>query len=280
MECGLNGRAGGVGWLMRVEVLSEHPADMVTDAGEERRRTVETQLAVMEKLKAERRRVLSEGRLLTWLKLGSALREAKRAAVRVQISSALPKSGEQSARAGRNAERRVADQLAAVLDDSWILFRGYLTARGEVDKLLVGPRGVFAIEEKYWSVRVWIDGDSWTAQKVNRHGRPSGARFPFQDGGGRAPSQQVSEPAGAVAGWLRRNKAGIRVTPVVLLSHPSARIVSLERPTVRVETSVSRLVGFIEGSRSSLDASRAAQIEQLVKRDHAFNEGKRARSAN
>lgn len=264
---------------MRVEVLSERPADMVADAEEERRRTVETQLEVVKKLRAERRRMLSEGRLLTWVKLGRALRDARRSAIRVQIASALPKSGEHSARAGRNAERRVADELGAVLDDSWVLFRGYLTARGEVDKLLVGPRGIFAIEEKYWSVRVWINGDSWTAQKVNPRGRPYGARFPFRDGGGRAPSRQVSEPAGAVAGWLRRNHMEIRVTPVVLLSHPSARIVSLERPTVRVERSVPRLAKFIESSGASLDDSRAVEVARLIRRDHAFNEGKRARPA-
>lgn len=266
---------GGVG-CMRVEVLSEHPADMVTDAEGVRRRSVETQLDVVEKLRAERRRVLSEGRVLTWVRMGSAVREAKRSAVRVQISSALPKQGEQAARAGRNAERRVAGQLGAVLDDSWILFRGYLTARGELDKLLVGPRGVFAIEEKYWSVRVWVSGDSWTAQRVSRRGRAYGSRFPFQDGGGRSPARQVSEPASAVAEVLRRNGQAVRVRPVVLLSHPSARVVSLERPTARVERSVPRLVTFLNDSGSPLDASRAAEVELLVRRDHAANAGKKS----
>ncbi|MCL2582684.1 MAG: NERD domain-containing protein [Streptosporangiales bacterium] len=264
---------------MKVEVLSEHPADMVTDAEGERRHTVQTQLAVVTKLRAERRRVLLEGRLLTWVRMGSALRDAKRSAVRVQLSSALPRSGEQAAKAGQNAERRVAGQLGAVLDDSWTLFRGYCTARGELDALLVGPLGAFAIEEKYWSVRLWIQGDTWTAQKVSRQGEAHGARFPFQDGGGRSPARQVSEPASAVAGWLRRNGQEIRVTPVVLLSHPSARIVSLERPTVRVERSVSRLVAFIEDSGSPLDPSQAAEAERLVRRDHAFNAGKKASHA-
>jgi hypothetical protein len=63
------------------------------------------------------------------------------------------------------------------------------------------------------------------------------------------------------------------VTAVVLLSHPSARIEVLERPGVLVKRSVSKLVSFIEGSQGALDAGRRADIERLVRRDHAFSRG-------
>lgn len=263
---------------MRTEILSEHPADMVADARDKRRRLVDERLAVVRELRDQRQRALLSGRLLEWVRLGFAVSGAKREAVRQHIASALPKAGEQKATAGRNAERRVADQLGSVLDDSWILLRGYLTARGEIDALLVGPRGVFAIEEKYWPVRVWIRGDSWTAVRVNKYGRTLGTRFAMKDGGGRSPGLQVVQPAAALSAWLRRNGRGTRVAPVVLLSHPSARIESLDQPTVRVERSVARLVRFIEGSSVALDPERRADIERLVRQDHAFHEGKRARS--
>lgn len=262
---------------MRVEVLSEHPDAMVTDARRKRRRGVEGQRALLESLREDRRRARSQGRWLTWLKLGFTVSGARREADRLHISSALPTGREQATKAGRDAERRVSDRLGESLGDEWMLFRGYRNGRGEIDALLVGPCGVFAIEEKYRSVRVFIRGDSWTAEKIDRYGRTYGGRFALRDGKGQSPARQVKEPAEALADWLRRNGRGTRVTPVVLLSHPSARIEVLERPGVRVEGSVARLVRFIEGSQGALDAGRRADIERLVRRDHAFHEGKKAR---
>jgi hypothetical protein len=263
---------------MRVEVLSEHPDAMLTDAGRERRRPADEQRAKVESLREDRWRARSQGRWLTWLRLGFAVSGARRESDRLHIASALPTGREEATRAGRDAERRVSGKLGEVLDDEWMLFRGYCNARGEIDALLVGPRGVFAIEEKYRSVRVFVRGDSWTAEKIDRYGRTFGGRFALRDGKGRSPARQVKEPAESLAEWLRRNGRGTRVTAVVLLSHPSAKIEVLERPGVQVKRSVSKLVSFIEGSQGALDAGRRAEIERLVRRDHAFHKGKRARS--
>jgi hypothetical protein len=189
----------------------------------------------------------------------------------------LPTAREQTIRAGRNAERRVADELAAALDDQWILLRGYCNSRGEIDALLLGPRGLFAIEEKYRSVRVYVRGDEWTAEQIDKYGKPRGARFPIRDGKGRSPSEQVKEPVAALSRWLSTNKRGTPITPVVLLTHPSARVGSLQDPTVRVEGSVRRLLALVEHSGHALDAARRADIERLVRRDHEFHAAKRAR---
>jgi len=178
-------------------------------------------------------------------------------------------------RAGRNAERRFADRLAEKLDDEWLLLRGYSNARGEIDALLLGPRGLFAIEEKYRSVRVYISDDKWLAQQIDKRGRSRGARLPMQDKRGRSPSKQVIEPTAALSRWLSDNKRGTPITSVVLLTHPSARIGAIEHPTVRVERSIHGLLTFIESSRSTVDVARRADIERLIRRDHDFHERKR-----
>ena len=177
--------------------------------------------------------------------------------------------------AGRNAERRVADQLGRVLDDEWVLLRGYCNARGEIDALLLGPRGLFAIEEKYRRVRLFIRGDEWIAQQIDKYGRPHGTRFPIRDKKGRSPSEQVKEPVALLSRWLSTNKRGTPITPVVLLSHPGARIGTLEHPTVRVERSISRLLALVERSANTLDAGRRADVERLIRRDHEFHEARR-----
>jgi Nuclease-related domain len=260
---------------VRVEVLSEHPDVMLADAERERRRGADEQLARVESLREERRNARSGGRWVTWLRLAFAVSAAKREATRQQLASALPTARERAMRAGRNAERRFADRLAETLDDEWLLLRGYRNARGEIDALLLGPRGLFAIEEKYSSVRVYISDDKWMAEQIDKRGRSRGARFPIQDRKGRSPSMQVREPAAALSRWLSDNKRGTPITLVVLLTHPGARIGAVERPTVRVERSIHGLLALIERSRSTVDAGYRADIERLIRRDHDFHQRKR-----
>ena len=150
---------------------------------------------------------------------------ARSARLRGSISPlSLPTAREQTIRAGRNAERRVADELAEALDDEWMLLRGYCNSRGEIDALLLGPRGLFAIEEKYRSIRVYIRGDEWVAEQIDKYGNPRSARFPIRDRKRRSPSEQVNEPMAALSRWLSTNKRGTPITPVVLLTHPGARV--------------------------------------------------------
>ena len=263
---------------MRIEVLSEHPEQMLADIERERRRGAVEQAARVESLRQERRQARSAGRWLAWLRLAFAMPGAKREATRQHISSVLPTAREQTILAGRNAERRVANELAAALDDEWLLLRGYCNSRGEIDALLLGPRGLFAIEEKYRSIRVYVRGDQWTAEQVDKYGEPRGARSPMRDGKGRSPSQQVNEPAAALSSWLSTNKRGTPITPVVLLTHPRARVGLMREPTVRVERSVRQLLALIDRSSYALSAERRADIERLVRRDHEFHAAKRSRS--
>lgn len=110
---------------MRIEVLSEHPDVMLEDAERERRRGAVEQHARVESLRGERGQARSEGRWLSWLRLAFAVSGAKREATRQHLASALPTARELQMLAGRNAERRVADELAAALDGEWVLLRGY-----------------------------------------------------------------------------------------------------------------------------------------------------------
>ena len=263
---------------MRVEVLSEHPDLMLADIERERRRGAVEQAAQVESLRAERRQARSAGRWLAWLRLAFAMPRAKREAVRQHLVSVLPTAREQTILAGRNAERRVADELATALDDEWLLLRGYCNSRGEIDALLLGPRGLFAIEEKYRSIRVYVHGDEWTAQQIDKYGNPRSARLPMRDGKGRSPSEQVKEPVAALARWLSTNKRETPITPVVLLTHSRARVGYVQNATVRVERSVRGLLSLTERSGYALDAARRADIERLVRRDHEFHAGKRTRS--
>ena len=75
--------------------------------------------------------------------------------------------------AGIEGERLVEDALGLALDDEWALLRGYRNRGGEIDHLLIGPRGVFAIEGKHRNATIDCDGDRWVATKYDRYREPS-----------------------------------------------------------------------------------------------------------
>ena len=263
---------------MRIEVLSEHPDLMLADIERERQRGEVKQLARIESLREARRQARAKRRWLAWLRLAFAMPGAKREATRQHLTTVLPTAREQAILAGLNAERRVADELATALDDEWLLLRGYCNSRGEIDALLLGPGGLFAIEEKFRCIRVYVRGDEWTSQQIDKYGNPVSLRQPMRDGKGRSPSEQVKEPVAALSRWLSTNKRGTPITPVVLLTHPRARVGHVQDATVRIERSVRDLVSLTERSSYALDAGRRADIERLVRRDHEFHAARRARS--
>jgi hypothetical protein len=50
--------------------------------------------------------------------------------------------------AGNEGEKLVSQCLARQLNDQWTLFKGYHNSKGEIDFVLVGPPGVFAIRSE------------------------------------------------------------------------------------------------------------------------------------
>jgi Nuclease-related domain len=74
-----------------------------------------------------------------------------------------PTDPEERIRAGIAGEQLAAVELGRALDDDWTPLHGYRNRRGEIDHLLLGPRGLFAIEVKNINATVHIDGDRWRA---------------------------------------------------------------------------------------------------------------------
>ncbi len=227
---------------MRVEVLSDHPGDMLASAVRARGEAVSAKDGVVSQVKRELGKARGEGRWLAWLRLSFALWRAKRAAARLRVRAQVPTASEEAMRAGGGAEDRVASELARTLGQEWLLFRGYHNGRGE------------------------------------KYGNLVEAREPMTDRGQRrrSPSQQVNEPADALTGWLARRGHPVEITRAVLLTHPKARIGSSSGATVRVETSVSGLLRLVQEARPTLTARQATAIAEVIRRDHEHNERRKA----
>lgn len=264
--------AGSHSCGMREVLLSDHPGDMLSAEIGKRQQPVTEQEAVLAAALRDRALACAHGRWLAWLRLALRARRERRELARVRAVSRVPTNREDSIRAGRDAEYRVAAELGRVLDDDWVLLRGYRNRRGEIDGLLLGPAGLLAYEVKYHNGTVYISGDEWQSERFDKYGNLVQARAPMRDRKGRSPSAQLTEPAAALAGWLRIRGQRIGITPVVLLTHDRCRIGAIANPTVKVGTSARDLLRLAGRSAGDLSLARRTAIEKIIRDDHRHHE--------
>jgi hypothetical protein len=106
-------------------------------------------------------------------------------------------TGTANAMAGELAERWTAEELRKLRRDGWYLINHFRLGRTEIDHVLVGPGGVFAVETK-WSSEAW-DIDPLTDRLQNA-------------------IDYVCGEARSLALWVELKRAGIEsVEPVVFL---------------------------------------------------------------
>ena len=267
---------------MRVVELSNHPGDMLDDAARHRQAAERRVLSVYEDelvryrarvqaTRVKRDRARARHAWWTWLKLTGGVWREKRRIPRPPLPAAGHATDqEERIRAGIAGEQQVATELGRLLDDTWTLLRGYRNRRGEIDHLLLGPRGLFAIEVKNLNATVHVDGDRWRADKYDRYGNLVEQRV-IADRMGRSPSVQLNEPADDLERFLAGRGQPAEVQRVVILTHPRSRLGTVRNPTVLAGTSAAYALDLAEASASRLDRAQRAAIAGLIQRDHAFH---------
>jgi hypothetical protein len=265
---------------VRVVELSDHPGDMLraerqrrVAAGEPARQRYESARAGHDKRIAAagqaRDTARAQHRWGAWLRGMLAVWRARRQAP----APPRPASGgpvpdrEASLAAGVQGERLAAAGLGRALGDEWTLLRGYRNRRGEVDLVLIGPRGLFAIEVKYYNGTVSCDGDRWWVDRYDRSGHHVGTET-MADARGRSPSVQLTEPARLLEEFLRSRGHQVAVQRVVLLTHASGRFGSCTRPTVGLAPSVPELLRLIRAEPADLPDDEVTRLVQRVRHDH------------
>ena len=234
--------------MMRVVSLSDHPGAMRRDAQQRRaaadreaQQAHESVLAVHRERVAQARVARDEAwaarRWGAWLRGVFAVRRAQRQVPAARLPASQPTVEEERWAAGSAGELLIADRLGRALDDEWTLLRGYRNRGGEIDHLLLGPRGLFAIEVKNQNARVNCHGDQWWSTKYDKYGNPVEPRREMTDRRGRSPSVQLNEPASQLEGFLAlprspgRDRAHRR-------AHPPARTATQLHPSDRAHLHV------------------------------------------
>jgi hypothetical protein len=266
---------------MRLIELSDHPSRMLRDIHQQRladARRAQAEVAGaqaghqsrLDQARAERDEAFARRRWWTWIRAVFAVWARQRRSPRRPAVVSGTTDREESIAAGIVGEQLVATELGQVLGDEWTLFHGYRNRRGEIDHLLLGPRGLIAIEVKYRNATVYIDGDEWRYDKFDHWGnRVEQGRI--EDRTGRSPSVQLNEPANELERFLHTRGQPVSITRAVILNHPRSEIGRYRDLTVRVGTSTDYIVALANDSPAELPKSRRTQLAQLIEQDHRYH---------
>jgi hypothetical protein len=159
-------------------------------------------LAVQQFLATKSLATLIVGLLLAFLMIGVWMRS--------QVKSEFARY--ENLRQGRKGEEAVVGEFRAVLDNRWIIFRNlHLPDRkDDIDIVLVGPGGVWAIEVKAFGGTVRAQGDTWASLR-------KGKWVQLRD----SPSVQAKRNAVRTRDFLQRSGVNIRwVEAIVTLAEP------------------------------------------------------------
>jgi hypothetical protein len=241
---------------MRVVPLSDHPGAMLRAARQRR---------------VARDAARPQRRWSAWLRGLFAVFRVRRPVPMAGPRASQPTDEEGKLAAGVAGESFVAGELGRALDDEWTLLRGYHNRRGEIDLVLLGPRGLFAIEVKNQNGRIDCHGDQWWSTRYDKYGNQVEARREMSDRRGRSPSVQLNEPATVLQGFLASRGHPVTIGRVVALVHPRSQLGRCTRPTVEICTSVRELLRMLYASPVSVTPSERAALEQLIVRDHRFH---------
>jgi hypothetical protein len=271
---------------MRFVPLSDYPSDMLAEARRERaaaggkaeeryRRELAAYEARIGEARERRDKARAERAPLSRLRWGLIAWWRRLARPPRQPAAPAPSHGEEAIKGGIKGEQQVADVLRGALGDAWALIKGYRNRRGEIDYILLGPGGMFAIEVKYVNGTFAITRERWRYVRYDNYGNQVGEGL-LQDARRRPPNVQLAEPLALLEQFLASRGQPARMRPVVLLNHPKARV-SHCAPDVGAEvlTSTVQLRDLAQAADAQLSTTKLAEIERLVVRDHHFHEERR-----
>ena len=181
---------------------------------------------------------------------------------------------EQAWQGGDEGERRIVSYLDSQLNDDWTLISGYFGGGGEIDQILVGPRGVCAIETKNYNGAVNVEGDIWTVDRYDNYGNLLKSGELMQDAGGRSPSAQINGAVNGLEKYLS-NKAHVkRIFRAVILAHDNSRVGRVQNQTVDhiVTLAGLRIGDLFQSHGPSLDRVSANSVIQLIEGSHKHYE--------
>ena len=153
---------------------------------------------------------------------------------------------------GRCGEDTIANMLQG-LDDACYLINDVIlpSSRGNIDHVLLTPKGIFAIETKHWDGEIICNGDEW----YRRYQKGFFSSADYEMG---SPSRQVKRNAFNLSSLIKsevfHNTFKIWVEGLVVFTHPNVSL-KLTKPSVTILT-LNELSNYIINFRQTIKLSK------------------------
>jgi hypothetical protein len=259
---------------LKTVILSDFAGAKLEEARAARMAPYKARLAAYEAARAAKHRRVQEARLrlsetLAWTAWRDYL-SAITARLPPIPTPQGPDLAEKKWQAGHEGESAVDDFLKKSLGAEWTLIAGYKNRKGEIDRILVGPRGAYAIEIKHLGGTIHCDGDTWWRDRHGRGCRVVEAGITIADNGGRGPSRQLNEPVRMLQHFLSRKGVHTRIRRGIIFSHDRAFLGKLNAPTVDFVVTLEwlNLETLFGGVEQELAPDACAAAVGLIRRDH------------
>ncbi|MDD3595899.1 nuclease-related domain-containing protein [Sulfuricurvum sp.] len=269
---------------MKKIVLSDHTTSQLTVAQNERQRHYHVKLFAYNEaiIQHDTRKAQARSELINaWnqRKLGKILRAIFISVMRAYVTPKPPRpimqgAGDQEKiwNAGNEGEKKVETFLAKSLDDQWTLINGYKNGKGEIDQILVGPRGIFAIEIKYTNGTIYCDGDRWWRDKYDQYNNLVETNKLIADKRGRSPSRQVNDSSDMLQTFLQKRYPSVRVYRSIIWAHERSVLGGINNLNVDYTAIVHdwNLDRFLGSSTYQLSQEEQHKIIESIQRDHTY----------
>lgn len=161
-----------------------------------------------------------------------------------------------SYRLGQQGENNVVDRMRHLLDGNWHLFRNVVLPgrnKSDIDAILIGPQGIWALEIKTFTGQYRVIGDQWQQQK-NQLWKPIKSN----------PTQQAVSNAKRLSDFIRNNNVKVWVTPVVVWACPGNPLI-IQNSTMSIWQleQLTDEIGNLCGSQKISDTDQKAIADQL-----------------
>jgi hypothetical protein len=178
---------------------------------------------------------------------------------------------------GRQGEEAFDAALGRVLDDAWTVLSGYHNPHGEIDRILVGPRGIFGFEVKNVKGVIYCNGDEWWRDKEDAWGNVVRRGEKIEDRGGRGPSRQVNEPCDMLERFLARTIPACKIFRGVVFTEPSVQFGDVKNVTVGGVYHLGQwdFGDVIRRSVFRLGPEDVTRVVKQIERDHLYHQQRR-----
>lgn len=158
------------------------------------------------------------------------------------------------------------DRSLESLSDDWLLFSGYRNDRGEADKVLLGPGGLWVVEVKNINGWLHVAGKHWIHESLDARALP--VRRKATDAKGRSWGEQVNGVARGLDLHLQRNGIVVPVRTAVVLTHPEALIVQNRNADVDFVGRPVAMLHTINNQPLPMASESSLAVANLIRQQH------------